>query len=143
MPIVADASVALKWFLPSERSDEDGGRAVALLEAVRAGRISLLQPPHWLAEVAAVLSRLTPSTAREDMTLLRAMGIPVMDSTELYVTACRLSIASQQHVFDTLYHAVSLLTSHATLVTADERYYRKSKRLGAISLLGDFDVVGS
>jgi len=140
MPIVADASVAVKWFLPSGRAEQDGEKAVAILESVRDGHMSLLQPPHWLAEVAAVLSRLSPSTAQDDMTLLDAMQIPVMASTELYVTACKLAIASGQHVFDTLYHAVSLLIPDATLVTADERYYRKAKQLGAISLLGDFDL---
>lgn len=140
MRIVADASVAVKWFLPAERSDEEGETAADLLTAVKDGSISLLQPPHWLAEVAAVLSRLSPSTARDDITLLSAMRIPQMTSTETYSTACRLAITSKQHVFDTLYHAVSLLTPGATLVTADLRYYRKAKRFGAISLLADFDV---
>lgn len=140
MRIVADASVAVKWFLPSERADEDGEKAAELLKAVRVGRISLLQPPHWLAEVAAVLSRLSPSTAREDLTLLIAMRIPQFASAEVYTTACKLAIASREHVFDTLYHALSLLTPDSSLVTADERYYRKSKKFGAVVLLRDFDA---
>lgn len=140
MRVVADASVAVKWFLPSERADEHGEKAAALLEAVREGRMSLLQPPHWLAEVAAVLSRLSPSTARDDMTLLIAMRFQVLASSEVYTTACKLAIAAKEHVFDTLYHAVSLLAPDALLVTADERYYRKASKFGSILLLGDFDA---
>lgn len=73
MRVVADASVVVRWFLPAERSDEEGETAAALLAAVKKGSISLLQPPHWLAEVAAVLTRLSPSTARDDITLLGAL----------------------------------------------------------------------
>jgi hypothetical protein len=42
------------------------------------------------------------------------------------------------HLFDTLYHAVGLQAPNATLITADERYYRKAEPLGHIVLLEDF-----
>ena len=48
---------------------------------------------------------------------------------------CELARALGQHVFDTLYHAVALLTPGAMLVTADERYYRKAAAYGSIVLL--------
>ena len=139
MRVVADASVAVKWFLPGEQSDEDGENAVELLTAVRDGNVGLLEPPHWLAEVAAVLSRLSPDTVSDDVMLLVAMHIPVLSVPELYTTACKLAIASEQHVFDTLYHAISLLTPDTLLVTADARYYKKAKAFGAIRLLRDFE----
>ena len=139
MRVVADASVAVAWFLPGEQSDGDGESAVELLTAVRNGDIGLLEPPHWLAEVAAVLSRLSPKTASDDVMLLIAMRIPVLSVPELYATACKLAIASEQHVFDTLYHAIALLTPDTLLVTADARYYKKTKAFGAIQLLRDFE----
>jgi predicted nucleic acid-binding protein len=139
---VADASVALKWFLPPTEAERDHDRAVALLQGVKSGHIVLREPPHWLAEVAAVLSRLTPAAARQDIENLWAMRIPVMETPELYVTANKLAISLDQHLFDTLYHAIALLSPDCTLVTADERYYRKARKEGSITLLRDFQRPG-
>lgn len=138
---VADASVAVKWCLPPTDAERDRDLAIALLEGVKGGRIVLRQPPHWLAEVAAVLSRLAPTAARHDIEDLYSMRIPVVETVELYTTASRLAISLDQHVFDTLYHAVALLTPDCTLVTTDERYYGKARKAGSIALLGDFNPV--
>ena len=139
---VADASVALKWFLPSAEAEEDHDRAVALLKGVKSGQIVLREPPHWLAEVAAVLSRLAPASARQSIEDLCALRIPVMETAEIYVTASKLAVSLDQHLFDTLYHAVALASPDCTLVTADERYYRKACKEGSITLLRDFNASG-
>ena len=136
---VIDASVALKWCLPPTDAQFNQDLAPALLDGVKGGRIALHQPPHWLAEVAAVLSRLTPTTARLDIEDLYAMRVPIMDCVELYTTASRLATSLDQHVFDTLYHAVALLVPDCSLITADERYYDKARGVGSIALLRDFD----
>ena len=139
---VADASVALKWFLPSAEAEEDHDRAVALLKGVKSGQIVLREPPHWLAEVAAVLSRLAPASARQSIEDLCALRIPVMETAEIYVTASKLAVSLDQHLFDTLYHAVALASPDCTLVTADERYYVKARKEGSIALLRDFNASG-
>lgn len=136
---VADASVAVKWFLPPTEAEQGHDLAVALLQGVKSGQIALREPPHWLAEVAAVLSRLAPATARQNIEDLYAMRIPVMETPEIYVTASKLAISLDQHLFDTLYHAVALVSRDCTLVTADERYYDKAHKEGSIALLRDFD----
>jgi predicted nucleic acid-binding protein len=138
---VADASVAVKWFLPPTEAEQGHDRAVAFLHGVNSGQIALREPPHWLAEVSAVLSRVAPATARQNIEDLYSMRIPVMETVELYTTASRLAISLDQHVFDTLYHAVALLTPDCTLVTADERYYGKAHKAGSIALLGNFNPV--
>ncbi|MFC1707303.1 type II toxin-antitoxin system VapC family toxin [Planctomycetota bacterium] len=46
--LVVDASVALKWLLDDE---EDRKPALALLSAFRHGKVTILVPPHWPAEV--------------------------------------------------------------------------------------------
>ena len=138
--VVADASVAVKWAFPFRDDEEGGVKALALLDRFRRGETGLQQPPHWLAEVAAVISRRSPATARQDVDLLYALRVPVMDSPEVYALACELAVALDQHVFDTLYHAVALLAPECTLVTADERYYRKARKLGALSLLEQIDL---
>ena len=65
---------------------------------------------------------------------------PVADTPELYALACELAAATGQHAFDTLYHAIALLTPDCTLVTADERYYKKARNAGSIVLLHEFDL---
>jgi len=137
---VADASVAVKWFLPPTEAELGHDRAVALLQGVKSGQIALREPPHWLAEVAAVLSRLAPTTARQNIEDLYAMRIPVMETPEIYVTASKLAISLDQHLFDTLYHAVALDSPGCILVTADGRYYDKAHEEGSIVLLRDFDL---
>ena len=133
--IVVDASVAIKWLLPERDSEADSGRALALLSQIRDGMIELVQPPHWLAEVAAVLVRLSPETVEDDIADLYALELPVLDTPGLYLTACALARSLDHHLFDTLYHAVALEVGNATLVTADERYYRKGYARGSIALL--------
>jgi predicted nucleic acid-binding protein len=138
--VVLDASVIVKWALPDRAREAHGEHALRMLRAVHAGRLNVVQPPHWLAEVTAVIARLAPDRAHEVVTLLHAMELPVLDEVEVYLEAARLSAESGQHVFDTLYHAVALRRGTASLVTADERYYRNARRAGRVLLLQDFVV---
>jgi predicted nucleic acid-binding protein len=118
--VVLDASVIVKWLLADPGREPDTERATALLESVVAGELEILQPFHWLAEVAAVLVRLSPATAADDVLMLRAMEIPTSDEAEVLRRACILAIETQQHLFDTLYHAVALENADSVLVTADD-----------------------
>lgn len=138
--VVLDASVIVKWVFPDRAREAHADRAVGVLRAVHAGRLAVVEPPHWLAEVAAVVTRLAPDRAREVVGLMHAMEFPVLDELEVYLEATRLSAESGQHLFDTLYHAVALDSPDCTLVTADERYYNKAHKEGSIALLRDFDL---
>lgn len=138
--VVVDASVAVKWAFPFRGDEADGEKAVALLDNFRRGEIALLEPPHWLAEVAAVVTRQSPETARQYIEVLYTLRIPVADGPEIYSLACEIAAATEQHVFDTLYHAVALLAPDCSLVTADERYYRSTRGRGSIVLLRDFSL---
>lgn len=138
MRIVADASVAIKWLLPATHEEQDLENALDLLQGVRSERIHLVQPPHWLAEVAAVVTRLSPATAQEDISDLYAMDIAIVQSAHVYSTACKLSRELDHHLFDTLYHAVALSLDDAILVTADERYCKKASHRGRLVLLRDY-----
>jgi hypothetical protein len=73
--VVADASVVVKWFLADRPEADDVEAALQLLYAVHDTRISLRQPPHWLVETAAVLTRLSPETSIEDIADLHAMDV--------------------------------------------------------------------
>ena len=52
MIVVADASVALKWFFRDRKGEAHAQPALDLLRGVRDGIVTLWQPPHYVAEVA-------------------------------------------------------------------------------------------
>lgn len=140
MICVVDASVAVKWFVAGDWAlrEDDVEPALALLRATADGRVGLLQPPHFLAEVAAVLARLTPRAARQHVANLVDLDITWAGPAEALTDAVDLATRLDHHVFDTLYHALALATPGAVLVTADRRYFAKAHPLGGIRWLPDF-----
>lgn len=140
MICVVDASVAVKWFVAGDWAlrEDDVEPAQALLLSTVGGRVQLLQPPHFLAEVAAVLARLTPQSALRHVADLADLDIAWAGPTEALAGAVDLATRLDHHVFDTLYHALALATPGAVLVTADRRYFDKARALGQIRWLPDF-----
>jgi predicted nucleic acid-binding protein len=136
--VVLDASVILKWLLEDPAREPDTEKAFALVESVVSGRLEILQPVHWLAEVAAVAARLVPQTAVGDVEMLAAFEFATTDSPTVIRRATNLAIETNHHLFDTLYHAVALEYDDALLVTADDRYYGKAEGYGAIRTLHDW-----
>jgi predicted nucleic acid-binding protein len=139
--IVLDASVILKWLLEDPTKEPDTEKALALIDDVVHGKLEILQPVHWLIEVAAVAARLTPQTAVQDVGMLSAMQFPTSDDPTVLLRATALAIETGHHLFDTLYHAVALEHDDAVLVTADDRYRRKAERYGMIVALADWQQV--
>lgn len=138
---VVDASVIVKWIFPERADEKDNiSQASSLLQAIRYNKIKVLQPPHWLAETAAVIVRLQPNIAEETVNLLHAMEFPMIDVPEIYHLACQLSERFGHHLFDTLYHAVALYNGNAQFITTDEKYYRKTVKVGSIIRLVDFSI---
>ena len=137
MNLVVDASVVVKWVFPEEESEENVEEALAILQAIRSGEVSLLQPPHWLAEAAAVITRLKPDRAEQAIGLLDAMELPMTQDLDVLRLASRIARDLNHHLFDTLYHAVAL-ERDSVLVTADDTYARKAHRLGRLLRLRDW-----
>jgi predicted nucleic acid-binding protein len=137
---VVDASVAVKWFVNADWALREDRLEPALdvLRASSQGLVELWQPPHFLAEVAAVLTRLKPDDARADIELLAALDIHWAEPTDACAQAIALARQLDHHLFDTLYHALALGLPGATLVTADRRYFDKARHLGAITWLPDW-----
>ena len=140
MILVVDASVAVKWFVEADWAlrEDHVEQALALLTASAEGELALLQPPHFLAEVASVLARLAPERALQNITDLTALDIEWAAPTDAYARAIALSRQLDHHLFDTLYHALALDTPGAVLVTADRRYFDKARHLGQIAWLPDW-----
>jgi predicted nucleic acid-binding protein len=138
--VVVDASVAVKWFLHGNPDEQHTDLALRLLEQSVLGLLPMVQPGHFVAEVAAVLARLKPTDAQDDLFDLLDIRYRTLTSPETYATALDLAMRYRHHLFDTLYHAVALHTPGAVLITADERYYAKARLEGQISLLADFNL---
>ena len=136
--VVVDASVAVKWVLGDARGESDVPAANQVLLRVRDGEVRLVQPPHFMLEIAAVLARESPGSAARDLAELQLVEMSVVDEDTIVGAALDLALRHRQHVFDTLYHAVALSRPHALLVTADERYWRAARREGRIARLSDF-----
>lgn len=137
MTLVIDASVIIKWLFQDPERETDTEQATALVAALARGDLAVVQPPHWLIEVAAVMVRETPERAQRDIALLEAMALPLRGDASVLTRACTLSIDLEHHLFDTLYHAVAL-ESEACLITADDRYHRKACALPGIRHLRDW-----
>ncbi|MGR8953241.1 MAG: type II toxin-antitoxin system VapC family toxin, partial [Gammaproteobacteria bacterium] len=105
MIIVVDASVALKWFFLSREDEADCDLALAILSGIDEGRIQMLQPPHFIAEVTAVLAREKPEEAQDDLFDLLNLESRFSVEPDIYATAMDLAIRCRHHLFDTLYHA--------------------------------------
>jgi len=136
--LVLDASVILKWLLQDPSAEPDTARASSIMQRVVAGRLEILQPIHWLAEVAAVAARVKPDSAARYVELLARMEFSTSDEVSVMRRATAMAIDTNQHLFDTLYHAVALEHTETTLVTADERYRRKAESYGRIRSLHEW-----
>lgn len=140
MILVLDASVAIKWFFRDEPNEQHAQQALQILSAVGTGEVLLIQPPHFMAEVSAVLAREKPEQAQTDIDDLANVEWRVSDSAAIYAQAISLAVSLNHHLFDTLYHAVALHEPDALLVTADVRYYNKAKDAGRVILLENFSL---
>jgi predicted nucleic acid-binding protein len=138
--VVVDASVALKWFLSDSLVEDHTETALAIFEAAVLGRIQLLQPVHFITEVAAVLARVKPAEAQSDLLDLIAIERRTEDSPAIYARAVAMATQLNHHLFDTLYHALALETPSAVFVTADRRYFEKAQHLRQITWLPKFAV---
>jgi predicted nucleic acid-binding protein len=137
---VLDASVIVKWIFSDRAEEAHSFQALQILQLIKESRVTVVQPPHWLAEVAAVVVRLDPDRCGQAVSLLHALEFPVVTGVEVFHKACDLSASFKQHVFDTLYHAVALTEPGAVFVTADEQYYRKASSVGRIVRLKEFSL---
>ena len=136
--VVVDASVAIKWLVPFRQDEADVDKALALFEQIARFDVIMIQPPHFIAEVMAVITRLKPGYAGDIFVAVNDLEMDLSEQPETYQTAIRLSVELNHHLFDTLYHAVALHAPDITLITADETYYRKAKGYGQILLLEDY-----
>jgi predicted nucleic acid-binding protein len=104
---VLDASVGLKWVL----AEVDSGRAIRLLDDVRAGIRDLIAPDCYTLECAHVLSKsqrrgIVPDAGKLWLDLV--MDLPALHpSFPLLDRALEISLAARVGVYDCLYVALA------------------------------------
>lgn len=117
-PVVVDASVAVKWFLPEP--DADAARALL------SGEHRLLGPDLLWIEVVAVLwkiARRGALTAEEAQQIARdvaAFPVEIVESLPLLASAAEIAIRTDRTLYDCVYIALAA-AENAVVVTADER----------------------
>lgn len=124
-PVVVDASVAAKWFLPAKNetlSDE----AFRLLRLHAEGEIAFVVPDLFWAETANLLwkavrlGRCTKVAAETALMSLKERKFPTVSSLALLEVAFGIAVAFDRTVYDSLYVALAI-DLKGQFVTADER----------------------
>ncbi len=133
--VVLDASVAVRWVVEEEGSDE----AAALLEQ----EVAWLTPRLLLTEVASALRRkvadaaLAPAVAGQSLdTLLQAVAdgvIRLADDEQIVAQALLLAVSLQHKVPDCVYLALAEREG-ASIATADDRLARLARSRGVAVL---------
>jgi predicted nucleic acid-binding protein len=135
--VVPDASVILKWVLPSD-AEPDAAAALRLRDAAAAGKLALRAPALWLYEVGNILTRNFPAQALVLLESLIAFGIPEGNAGEPWRKQAVTLVRDYRVTFyDAAYHALALV-ERGTFITADKKYFAKAKQAGAVALLAEF-----
>ena len=122
---VVDASVAAKWFLPSE-GETLVEEALQFLHRYTTGQVRLLVPDIFWAEFANVLwkavrrGRWTKEAADTAIAAMTSRNLPTVSSLELLEAAFAIAHTFERSVYDSLYVALAI-SSKAQWLTADER----------------------
>jgi predicted nucleic acid-binding protein len=123
--VVVDASVAVKWCLPSHR-EQLVGQAEELLASSRRDEIRFLVPDLFWVELANALwkavrrGELSADNAASAISFVRDLDIATLESVDLVPQALVLAVTYGRTVYDSLYVALAV-QSKTDLITADER----------------------
>lgn len=135
--VVPDASVILKWALPSDE-EHDSDRALALRDAIANDHVRALVPSLWLYEVGNTIARRFPVDAGPLLAALLRFGLHEAPVTSQWLaTIVELTGRYDVTFCDAAYHATAIVHG-GTFVTADERYARIAASHGSIVTLGEW-----
>ena len=135
--VIPDASVILKWVLPSE-NEADVEQSLALRDAIAVGHVQAIVPELWLYEVGNTLSRRHAAHAARALgVLLRFELESAPSSPEWLSLALDLTRKYGVAFYDAAYHAHAI-GSGGVFVTADERYVRRAHAAGHVIRLSEW-----
>jgi len=134
---VPDASVLLKWVLPSD-DEPDADKALLLRAAIVDEAVRALLPALWLYEVGNTIARRFPTHASGWLSAL--MKVWARGGTALASLARengRIDPSFDVSFYDAAYHALALL-HNGLFVTADTRYVNHASEPGSVIALSEW-----
>ncbi len=138
MPVVVpDASVLLKWVLPSDE-EPDVDKALLLRAAILDEIVHALVPVLWLFEVGNTVARRFPVHAAAWLSALVKFGLEEAPPSDAWL-AKSLELTRRHDVsfYDAAYHALALV-HRGHFVTADSKYIARAADSGSVVALSDW-----
>ena len=138
MPLVVpDASVLLKWVLPSN-DEPDADQALLLRTAILDEEVDALVPALWLYEVGNTVARRFPTHAEVWLSVLMKFGLKEAPPSQPWLAKI-LQLTSRYEVsfYEAAYHALALMHK-GLFVTADTRYVKRVTALGSVMALSEW-----
>jgi predicted nucleic acid-binding protein len=137
--VVPDASVLLKWVLPSD-DEPHADRARQLREAIVDESVRALVPSLWLYEIGNTVARRFPAHAAALLNALVKFGLEeVMPKGPVLTRTLELTARFEVSFYDAVYHAVALVNG-GVFVTADARYVERVAEIGQVILLSSWEM---
>ena len=139
--VVPDASVILKWVLPSG-DEPDLGLALELRDAIAGGRVRAVVPHLWIYEVGNTLARRQPARADHALEVLLRFDLESAPATPTWLgLVLDLTRRFAVTFHDAAYHAHAI-EMRGTFVTADERYVSRTREAGFVVRLSEWGAAG-
>lgn len=135
--IVPDASVILKWVLPSD-DEPYAEKALLLREAIANDTVRAIVPSLWLYEVGNTIARRFPEQADRWLAALQKFELDEYSlSSRWTATVLKLTRRYGVAFYDASYHAIAI-DEQGTFITADERYFKRVADAGSVILINDW-----
>ena len=135
--VVPDASVILKWVLPSP-DEPNLEQALALRDSIADGRVRALVPSLWIYEVGNTLARRQPERAERSLNALSRFDLESAPRTPRWLeSALELTQRYGVTFYDAAYHAHAIV-ERGVFVTADERYVARAGRASFVMRLSQW-----
>ena len=135
--VVPDASVLLKWVLPSD-DEPDVDKALLLRAAILSDAVRAIVPALWLYEVGNTVARRFPAHAFAWLTSLMKFGLTEAVPSDAWLTAAlELTRTYDVSFYDAAYHALAI-TRRGVFVTADVRYLNRMAGARSVVALSEW-----
>ena len=135
--VVPDASVLLKWVLPSNE-EPDADKALLLRTAIVDEDVRALVPGLWFYEVGNTVARRFPIHASAWLSALMKFGLKEAPGSHRWLAkALELTRHYDVSFYDAAYHALALIHD-GLFITADTRYVARVTGSGNVVALSEW-----